>query len=61
MSAHRLVDLHTRDDGVNAWRTARISAPSALANENYGYSDHWTRTGGVTARRQLPHAEGVPE
>jgi AraC-like DNA-binding protein len=59
MSAHRFVDIQTHDDGVNAWRTARISAPSALANEIYGYSDYWERTGGFTSRRELPHAEGV--
>ena len=38
---------------------ARVSAPPVLANDIYGYSDYWERTGSFTTRRELPHAEGV--
>ena len=53
------IRLQARDDGLNAWESARISPPPALAGLIYGYSDYWERTGGFTTRRELPHAEGV--
>lgn len=59
MSCERVFDVQTHDDGVNAWRTARVSAPPELGDEIYGYSDYWERTGSFTTRRELPHAEGV--
>ncbi|HEY1636877.1 MAG TPA: helix-turn-helix domain-containing protein [Rhizomicrobium sp.] len=55
----RAIDIQSHDDGVNAWRTARVAAPPALSNDIYGYSDYWERTDGFTTRRELPHAEGV--
>src|SRR3954447_10641265 len=55
----RVLQVQEHDDGVNAWRTARVSAPPQLDGEIYGYSDYWERTGGFTTRRELPHAEGV--
>jgi len=55
----RAIDIQRHDDGVNAWRTARVAAPAALRNHIDGYSDYWERTGGFTTRRELPHAEGV--
>lgn len=55
----RAIELQSHDDGVNAWRTARVAAPPELSDHIYGYSDYWERTGGFTTRRELPHAEGV--
>ena len=59
MTLHRLVQVQAHDDGVNAWRNARIAPPPALAGLISGYSDYSERTGGFTTRRELPHAEGV--
>jgi AraC-like DNA-binding protein len=55
----RSVRVQTHDDGVNAWRTARMSPSPVLARLIVGYSDYWERTGSFTTRRELPHAEGV--
>jgi AraC-like DNA-binding protein len=59
MTADRVIQVQEHDDGVNAWRTARVPAPQQLSDSIYGYSDYWERTGGFTTRRELPHAEGV--
>jgi AraC-like DNA-binding protein len=59
MISDRVLQTQAHDDGVNAWRTARIAAPPDLDGEIYGYSDYWERTGSFTTRRELPHAEGV--
>ena len=59
MASDRTIQVRAHDDGVNAWRNARFSAPAALGDALSGYSDYWERTGGFTSRRELPHAEGV--
>ena len=55
----RLESTRVHDDGVDAWRMTAISAPAPLAGLVDGYSDYAERTGSFTARRELPHAQGV--
>ncbi|QNA84893.1 AraC family transcriptional regulator [Sphingomonas sp. So64.6b] len=55
----RLIRLDAHDDGVNAWSMAHIAPPAALAGLIHGYCDYTERTGGFTARRELPHGDGV--
>ncbi|WP_052216106.1 helix-turn-helix domain-containing protein [Sphingomonas sp. ERG5] len=59
MPGARLTRFDVHDDGVNAWSMAHIAPPPALAGLINGYCDYTERTGGFTARRELPHGEGV--
>jgi AraC-like DNA-binding protein len=59
MIADRVLQVWEHDDGVNAWRNARLTSPAELRGDIHGYADYWERTGGFTTRRELPHAEGV--
>jgi AraC-like DNA-binding protein len=59
LDSERAIQIEAHDDGVNAWRTARMKPSAGLAQDIYGYSDYRERTGGFTTRRELPHAEGV--
>jgi hypothetical protein len=36
MIGARAIDVQAHDDGVNAWRTARVAAPPELSNDIYG-------------------------
>ncbi|QNQ08129.1 helix-turn-helix domain-containing protein [Sphingomonas alpina] len=59
MPGGRLTRLDAHDDGVNAWSMAHIAPPAALVGLIHGYCDYAERTGGFTARRELPHGDGV--
>lgn len=55
----RLIRLREHDDGVNAWSMAEIAPDPALSPVIRSYCDYSEKTGGFTARRELPHPEGV--
>lgn len=59
MELRRTISVQARDDGLNAWERARMSAAPALEGSIDGYADYRQRTGGFTTRRELPHAGGV--
>jgi AraC-like DNA-binding protein len=55
----RLLTTNAHDDGVNSWTMARYAPPPQLSGLVRSYCDYTERTGGFTARRELPHGEGV--
>lgn len=59
MPGDRVIRLRAHDDGINAWLMADIAPHPALAPTIRAYCDYSETTGGFTARRELPHAEGV--
>jgi AraC-like DNA-binding protein len=58
LRARIYADVH-HDDGVNAWSMTRLRAAPNLSGLIAGYCDYSERTQGFSARRELPHAEGV--
>lgn len=59
MLEHRLLRHRQFDDGLNAWSMTDIVPAPALIPSIRAYCDYSERTGGFTARRELPHPEGV--
>lgn len=56
---HRQLSALSHDDGIDAWNLSTISPPVNLASDVRSYTFYSERTQSFTARRELPHAEGI--